>query len=74
MSYRKNENGHMKNLLKKKETQASVTFGTVRLVRLQNGTMMLSPGRRSDELEAREWISLFMHEAVPRHGKTLSES
>ena len=40
-------------------------FGQARLVAGGDGRVELVGGSASDQLEAREWISLFMHEAVP---------
>jgi hypothetical protein len=40
-------------------------FGQALLVKTQNGHYQLRGGTERDWLEAREWISLFMHEAVP---------
>jgi hypothetical protein len=45
-----------------------MTFGSTQLVIDQNGRMEMRGGSRSDQISAREWISLFMHEAVPRVG------
>jgi hypothetical protein len=42
------------------------TFGQARLVRLANGTTELRGGHTQDQTTAKEWISLFMHEAVLR--------
>jgi hypothetical protein len=39
-------------------------FGTAALIKKQRGCWLLQGGSRSDKIEAREWISLFMHEAV----------
>jgi hypothetical protein len=60
----------MKNRIK----QASVTrnerlittFGQARLVRLADGSTQLRGGKAQDQTTAKEWISLFMHEAVLR--------
>lgn len=41
-------------------------FGEARLVTLGDGRVELHGGSTSDHREAREWISLFMHEAVPQ--------
>jgi hypothetical protein len=46
------------------ETIAS--FGQARLVKYLDGKLELKGGSRADRLEAYEWISLFMHEAVVR--------
>ena len=40
-------------------------FGQARLVRWRDGKYELIGGRPEDVAEAREWISLFLHEAVP---------
>jgi hypothetical protein len=39
-------------------------FGTAALIEKRRGCWLLRGGSRSDKIEAREWISLFMHEAV----------
>jgi hypothetical protein len=45
------------------------TFGQARLVGLADGSVELRGGRPADHTAAKEWISLFMHEAVPRRAK-----
>jgi len=40
-------------------------FGHARLVRWRDGKYQLIGGLPEDLAEAREWISLFLHEAVP---------
>ena len=42
------------------------TFGKARLIGLADGSMELRGGHPQDQTAAKEWISLFMHEAVPR--------
>ena len=42
-------------------------FGRARLLSRADGRMELRGGNDSDLAEAREWISLFMHDAVPRN-------
>jgi hypothetical protein len=49
----------------KKEEQVIARFGGAELVRDQQGRVELRGGAPSDHTAAREWISLFMHEAVP---------
>ncbi|MEO5802924.1 MAG: hypothetical protein ABIR24_05300 [Verrucomicrobiota bacterium] len=44
------------------------TFGSAQLVVNQNGEVELRGGSKVEQISAREWISLFMHEAVPRIG------
>jgi hypothetical protein len=51
------------------ETQARgheviAQFGQADLIKQPNGTWQLKGGSEEDRLSAREWISLFMHEAV----------
>jgi len=46
------------------------TFGHARLVRLADGATELRGGRPADHTIAKEWISLFMHEAVLRPVKS----
>ena len=55
------------------ETQARgqevvARFGQAALIRQSNGTWQLKGGSEEDRLSAREWISLFMHEAVLQCG------
>jgi hypothetical protein len=41
------------------------TFGNARLVETWDGGTEILGGTSSDHREAREWISLFLHEATP---------
>lgn len=41
-------------------------FGSGRLVKTKEGHYELRGGSKSDSLEAREWVSIFMHEVVIR--------
>jgi len=41
-------------------------FGPARLVELADGRLELRGGSRSDYIEAKEWISLFLHDRVLR--------
>jgi len=55
------------------ETQARgqeviARFGKAALIRQPNGTWQVKGGSAEDRHSAREWISLFMHEAVVNHG------
>jgi hypothetical protein len=49
--------------------QLITTFGNARLVRVADGSTELRGGQAADQTMAKEWISLFMHEAVPRFEK-----
>ncbi|MEO7677483.1 MAG: hypothetical protein ABIV39_12045 [Verrucomicrobiota bacterium] len=42
------------------------TFGSAQLLVNQSGKVEMRGGTNSDRLSALEWISIFMHEAVPR--------
>jgi hypothetical protein len=50
----------------KNESQLIATFGHAQLVKLLNGKLELRGGSKGDRLAAKEWISLFMHNAVVR--------
>jgi hypothetical protein len=41
-------------------------FGEASLIKKPEGSHVLAGGSRNDRSEAREWISLFMHEVVVR--------
>jgi len=41
-------------------------FGRARLLSRSDGQVELHGGSDADRTEAKEWISLFMHDAVPR--------
>jgi len=47
-----------------KRERVVATFGQARLVEKQRGTYELRGGTNSDQAEAKEWISLFCHEAL----------
>jgi hypothetical protein len=59
----------MKNLFKfvmGTNSERTITrFGAARLVRRTDGVVELRGGQAQDRTAAKEWISLFMHEAVP---------
>ncbi len=52
-------------LLTSKNEHLITTFGQARLVTLRDGSTALRGARADDRTAAKEWISLFMHEAVP---------
>lgn len=41
-------------------------FGRAKLLSRADGRVELRGGSNADRTEAKEWISLFMHDAVPR--------
>ena len=46
------------------EEEAIACFGEARLVRKRNGDYQLLGGAAADRTAAKEWVSLFMHEAA----------
>jgi len=54
------------SLLGAKNERLITTFGPAKLVSLPDGSTALRGGCAHDRTAAKEWISLFMHEAVPR--------
>lgn len=49
---------------KRDESKLIASFGTARLVRMLNGKFELRGGTAADRAEAKEWCSLFLHDAV----------
>jgi hypothetical protein len=56
------------SLFSRKSERVIATFGQATLVSLSDGGIEIRGGQLPDRTAAREWISLFMHEAVPRLG------
>lgn len=56
----------MKNVFNNKTLAERVIaiFGQARLIKHFNGQFELRGGTRHDQGEAREWISMFLHEAI----------
>jgi hypothetical protein len=50
--------------LNQAEAETIATFGEAKLVKTLNGKYELRGGSPHDRVQAREWISLFMHNAV----------
>ena len=48
----------------KDEGDVIAIFGNATLVKFLDGKMELRDGSNEDRAEAREWISMFMHEVV----------
>jgi hypothetical protein len=55
---------HLFPELAKKYGEVVATFGQAKLIHTLEGKWELVGGSTGDRLEAQEWISLFMHEAV----------
>ena len=43
-------------------------FGQASLVKTKEGRFTLRGGSKADHIEARDWASMFLHEAVLRNG------
>jgi hypothetical protein len=56
----------IKHLVSPKCERIITTFGGATLVSLRDGSVELRGGKPHERTTAKEWISLFMHEAVPR--------
>jgi hypothetical protein len=50
----------------KDEGELIAGWGEAQLIRYLDGKVELRGGSKEDRIEAREWISLFWHEAVVR--------
>ena len=59
----------IKSLISRNPERVITTFGQARLVFISDGSVELRGGHAADQTTAKEWISLFMHEAVPRFVK-----
>jgi hypothetical protein len=59
-------NNRLKGNPAAKREKLITNFGHAKLIRLPDGTTELRGGQAHDLTTAKEWISLFMHEAVLR--------
>jgi hypothetical protein len=59
-------NTQIKCLRGRKSGRVITTFGRAKLVSLRDGSVELRGAEAEERTAAKEWISLFMHEAVPR--------
>ena len=67
MTYPPRQTAGMRNLIPFiKENEVIARFGQAELVRNPQGAIELRGGVPAEHTAAREWISLFMHEAVPQ--------
>ena len=70
MSNRVGQTARMKTRIKpvcgSKNGRIITTFGRAKLVSLRDGSVALRGAEAEERTAAKEWISLFMHEAVPR--------
>ena len=58
----------IESLLLRKSEHVIARFGQACLISLPDGSVELRGGQLPDRTAAKEWISMFMHEAVPRLG------
>ncbi len=72
MSNHPDDTARMKNrfmpLLSGPAENLIARFGRARLVALPDGVLELRGGAAEDRTAAKEWISLFLHDAVARFG------
>ena len=54
------------------QTKTVARFGTARLIKKSSGRFHLIGGTTEDRLAAKEWASLFLHEAVLSDSQTLN--
>ena len=54
---------HLLDYLRSRDGETLATFGDARLVKYLNGKIGLLGVSRDDRADAREWCSLFLHEA-----------
>ena len=59
----------IKHLIGAKSERLITTFGQAKLIINPDGSTELRGGHTQDQSAAKEWFSLFMHEAVPRFAK-----
>ncbi len=59
-------NTRIKSVDGAKNGRIITTFGRAKLVSLRDGSVELRGAEAEERTAAKEWISLFMHEAVPR--------
>jgi hypothetical protein len=50
----------------KDEGEVMASWGEARLIKYLDGKLVLTGGSKEDRMEAREWISMFLNDAVVR--------
>jgi hypothetical protein len=50
----------------KDEGEVTASWGEARLIKYLDGKLELKGGSKEDRIEAREWISMFLNDAVVR--------
>lgn len=54
----------LRNWFKATSDKTLVTFGKARLIQKSTGKIELVGGTTADRIAAKEWVSLFLHEAT----------
>ena len=52
--------------LGREQSELVASFGEAKLIKQLDGRFELRGGSEADHTAAQEWVSLFMHEAVPK--------
>ena len=52
----------------KYEGEVIASWGEARLIKYLDGWLLLKGGSKEDRIAAREWISMFLNDAVVREG------
>ena len=52
----------------KDEGEVMASWGEARLIKYVDGKLVLNVGSKEDRIAAREWISMFLNDAVVREG------
>jgi hypothetical protein len=52
----------------KDEGEIMASWGEARLINYLDGKLVLKGGSKEDRIAAREWISMFLNDAVEREG------
>jgi hypothetical protein len=50
------------------EGEVTASWGEARLIKYLDGKLVLKGGSKEDRIAAREWISMFLNDAVVREG------
>jgi len=64
LSHPRWQNGGMKNEKQNRKDELITQFGGAMLVKTREGKFELQGGSADNRTEAKEWMSLFLHEAV----------
>lgn len=65
---------HIWTGLKRTEGEVIACFGRARLIRKANSHFEVQGGSAEDHTEAKQWVSLFLHEAAVRYQRPTEAS